>query len=99
MAGAATSSRDPGADPMAVLRMPPLGDAEFRFISGFVGRHCGIVIGAQKRQLVQGRLARRLRELGLTDWRAYCARLEQQPDEEIDALVSAISTNVTAFFR
>ena len=99
MAGAATSNRDPGADPMAVLRMPPLGDAEFRFISGFVGRHCGIVLGAQKRQLVQGRLARRLRELGLADWRAYCARLEQQPDAEIDALVSAISTNVTAFFR
>lgn len=79
--------------------VPPIDDAAFHFLAGFVGKYCGIVLGEQKRQLVQGRLARRMRELGLGSWRAYCERLECDPDVEIDALVSAISTNVTSFFR
>ena len=44
---------------------PQLGDAEFEFIRLVVGENAGIVLGPNKRQLVQGRLARRLRELGL----------------------------------
>lgn len=86
-------------DTAAVHPLPPIDDAAFAFLAGFVGRHCGIVLTGQKRQLVQGRLARRLRELGLPDWRGYCERVERQPEAELDALVSAISTNVTAFFR
>ena len=42
---------------------PVLGDAEFDFIRHVVGENAGIVLGPNKRQLVQGRLARRLREL------------------------------------
>ncbi len=76
-----------------------LGEREFKFLAQFVYQHSGIVLGPHKRQLVQGRLGKRLRQLGLTDWQAYCDYLNAQPDDELDALVSAISTNVTAFFR
>jgi chemotaxis protein methyltransferase CheR len=40
---------------------PVLGDAEFEFLRHVVGENAGIVLGPNKRQLVQGRLARRLR--------------------------------------
>ena len=78
---------------------PSLGDAEFQFLRDFVYRHCGIALGEQKHQLVQGRLLRRLRALGLKDFGAYCQLLRQDPDAELGELASAISTNVTSFFR
>jgi len=48
-----------------------LGDTEFAFLCSFVYKHCGIVLGEHKRQLVQGRLARRLRALKLPGFDAY----------------------------
>lgn len=77
----------------------PLQDEDFRFIAGFVFERCGIVLGDNKRQLVYGRLLRRLRELGLRSFADYCRRLREQPEEELDPLSSVITTNVTGFFR
>lgn len=74
-------------------------DADFRFLRELVAAKCGIVLGEHKRQLVYGRLARRLRALGLSSFAQYCELLRREPEAELDALVSAISTNVTAFFR
>ncbi|HJP99803.1 MAG TPA: protein-glutamate O-methyltransferase CheR [Rhodanobacteraceae bacterium] len=76
-----------------------LGDAEFRFLSGFVQEHCGITMGEHKRPLLQGRLQRRLRALELESFGDYCELLRRDPDSELGAFVSAVSTNVTAFFR
>ena len=76
-----------------------LGDTEFKFLSDFVYKQCGIVLGEHKRQLVQGRLLRRLRALGLDGFDAYVDLLRTDPDSELGELASAISTNVTAFFR
>ena len=76
-----------------------LSDSAFAFLSEFVHRHCGIVLGEHKRQLVQGRLRRRLRVLGLDSFDAYANRLRNDPGSEVEELTSAISTNVTAFFR
>jgi chemotaxis protein methyltransferase CheR len=76
-----------------------LSDAEFRFLSGFVQQHCGMTMGDHKRQLLQGRLQRRLRALGLDSFGDYCELLRRDPGGELDAFVSAVSTNVTAFFR
>lgn len=76
-----------------------LRDPEFRFLSEFVTRRCGITMGEQKRQLLQGRLQRRLRALGLAGFEDYCELLRQDPDSEIGEFMSAVSTNVTSFFR
>ena len=78
---------------------PVLGDAEFEFLRQFVLTHCGISLGDHKRQLVQGRLLRRLRALKLDGFAAYCHLLRSDPDAEMGELASAISTNVTSFFR
>lgn len=76
-----------------------LGDAEFEFLRKFVYEHCGISLGEHKRQLVQGRLFRRLRALGLPGFASYCDLLRNDPQSELGELASAISTNVTSFFR
>ena len=78
---------------------PILADAEFEFIRHVIGENAGIVLGPNKRQLVQGRLARRLRELGLPSYEAYCNHVRNSGPEELVGLINALTTNVTAFFR
>jgi chemotaxis protein methyltransferase CheR len=78
---------------------PLLGDAEFHFLRDFVYQQCGISLSDQKRQLVQGRLLRRLRALGMKDFASYCELLRRDPEGELGELASVISTNVTSFFR
>ena len=78
---------------------PQLRDTEFDFIRHVVSENAGIVLGPNKRQLVQGRLARRLRELGLPSYEAYCNFLRDAGPEELVGLINAITTNVTSFFR
>src|SRR5688572_29842926 len=78
---------------------PQLGDAEFDFIRHVIAENAGIVLGPNKRQLVQGRLARRMRELHLTSYEAYCEHVRESGPEELVGLINAITTNVTSFFR
>ena len=78
---------------------PVLGQADFQFLRAFVLEHCGIALGEHKHQLVQGRLFRRLRALGLSNFSSYCELLRNDPHSELGELASAISTNVTSFFR
>lgn len=78
---------------------PLLGNAEFEYLRAFVLEHCGIALGEHKHQLVQGRLQRRLRALKLPGFASYCELLRSDPYSELGELASAISTNVTSFFR
>lgn len=88
-----------GNTAVAGMNGPTLGDAEFNFLRTFVYEQCGISLGEHKRQLVQGRLLRRLRALKLRDFKSYCELLRHDPQAELGELASAISTNVTAYFR
>lgn len=78
---------------------PVLRDAEFEFIRHVVGENAGIVLGPNKRQLVQGRIARRMRELGLRSYESYCEHVRNSGPEELVGLINALTTNVTSFFR
>jgi chemotaxis protein methyltransferase CheR len=77
-----------------------LQDGDFRHIVKLVMDTAGIVLGEKKRAFVQGRLGRRLRILGLSDFAQYC-RLLESPDGDTERLnlINAITTNHTAFFR
>ncbi|MFC0202390.1 CheR family methyltransferase [Paracoccus rhizosphaerae] len=79
---------------------PQLSDVQFRKIAGLVYEDSGIILSEAKRSLLMARLNRRLRALSLPDYGAYCQRLDSRdgPDERRH-LLSAITTNVTAFFR
>ncbi len=73
--------------------------ADFRFIRDLVAERTGIMLSENKRDLVYGRLSRRLRELGLSCFRDYCSLLEKGESEEMVQFVNAITTNLTSFFR
>src|SRR5262249_49823721 len=77
-----------------------LHDRDSQQITRLVREKTGIVLGDRKRDLVYGRLSRRLRALGFGDFSDYCAHLES-PDGESECrmMVNAITTNLTGFFR
>jgi chemotaxis protein methyltransferase CheR len=75
-------------------------DQDFRFLSQLAYEQTGIVLSDHKRDMVYGRLARRLRALDLTDFTDYCIFLKSDEGSvEISHLVNAITTNLTSFFR
>jgi chemotaxis protein methyltransferase CheR len=60
----------------------------------------GIALADSKRDLVYGRLARRLRALGMSSFRQYRDYLQGVDGErEIEKFINSISTNHTKFFR
>jgi chemotaxis protein methyltransferase CheR len=83
----------------AAIYGPQLSEREFDFIRHVIAENAGIVLGPNKRQLVQGRLARRLRELHLPSFEGYCEHVRNSGPEELVGLINALTTNVTAFFR
>jgi chemotaxis protein methyltransferase CheR len=76
-----------------------LTDSQFGEISRLVKSLCGINLHTGKRELVRARLTRRLRELQLPSFDLYLQRLKEDDGEEIVAMLDAISTNLTRFFR
>ncbi len=76
-----------------------LTGAEFDRLRHLVREHTGIALSEAKRELVYGRLARRLRRLKLGSFAEYCTLIESNASAEIQELTSAITTNLTAFFR
>jgi chemotaxis protein methyltransferase CheR len=77
-----------------------MSDADFASISALIHRQTGIVIGPAKRSLLISRLSRRLRLRALGSFADYRVLLDgPDGEEERRALVSAITTNVTRFFR
>ncbi len=60
----------------------------------------GLCFPPAKTDMLRARLARRLTSLGMTDYRSYLAHLTSlQGDGEKPLLVSALTTNVSQFFR
>lgn len=76
-----------------------LTDRDFSYLCKLVGEHAGISLGEQKRQLVYGRLTRRLRQLQIPDFAGYCAYVQKNTQSEIGEIINAITTNLTSFFR
>jgi chemotaxis protein methyltransferase CheR len=76
-----------------------LNDAEFDRLRGLVHEHTGIALSDAKRELVYGRLGKRLRALGLGSFADYCRLVESGHPEELQELTNAITTNLTSFFR
>lgn len=74
-------------------------DKNFRFIVKFIADHAGIVMSDAKRDLVYGRLVRRLRARKLTSFSDYCKLIESGDAEELEHCVNALTTNLTSFFR
>jgi len=84
---------------LAIAGDYPLTDAQFNRIRQLVREHTGIALSEAKRQLVYGRLARRLRALKLESFGEYVELLERGVEAELEEFTNAITTNLTSFFR
>jgi chemotaxis protein methyltransferase CheR len=92
--GALPNSR---ADAIGEVR---LSDAELSRIVRLVYQRSGITLHSGKRALVLARLQKRLRAGGFSSFREYLAYAEGDTSgAEITALLDAIATNHTSFFR
>ena len=78
----------------------PLSAQAYDFLANLVYERSRIRLGSDKQSLVAGRLAQRLRSLGLSDYEQYCSLLISPDGEnEVGELIDLISTNHTHFFR
>lgn len=77
----------------------PITDREFTLFQELIYKEAGIYLAPVKRSLLEGRLARRLRELGLQSFGAYYHFVIEKGEEEQIRLLDAVSTNETHFFR
>jgi chemotaxis protein methyltransferase CheR len=73
--------------------------ADFQRVRELVKARAGIDLGPQKQSLVYGRLARRVRALGLPTFQAYLGVVEDAEGDEAREFINALTTNVTEFFR
>ena len=74
--------------------------SDFRKIAAMLHGDAGIALPESKATLVYSRLAKRLRALGLSSFRDYCALVSEQDGiDERQRMLSALTTNVTRFFR
>lgn len=79
-----------------------LTDRQFDTLGGLITSSLGIKMPDSKRVMLQGRLQRRVRQLGLPNLQAYYEQYfpEGRPQEgELDQLFDLATTNQTAFFR
>lgn len=64
-----------------------------------IREHAGIKLGEHKRQLVSGRLRRRMRVLGIDSYGEYRRYLQDNLGQELGEFINALTTNLTSFFR
>ncbi len=74
--------------------------ADFHSIARLLHDETGITMHEGKATLLYSRLGKRLRALGMTDFRSYCELVAQPAElEERGRMIRALTTNVTRFFR
>ena len=74
-------------------------DRDFRRVCELIHQRAGIALAPAKRDMVYGRLSRRLRALGLQTFQEYLDKLERDGGDEWQAFTNALTTNLTSFFR
>jgi len=77
-----------------------MSKSEFEFISAKAKNEFGLSLSSDKLSLVQSRLSKRLRLLSIDSFSTYCSLLSTaKGQQEAMHMLSALTTNVTHFFR
>ncbi|WP_240125324.1 CheR family methyltransferase [Thermomonas alba] len=74
-------------------------DRDFRRACKMIYARAGIHLAEHKRDMVYSRLSRRLRARGFSRFSDYLDFVEQHPEQEEQAFINALTTNLTSFFR
>jgi chemotaxis protein methyltransferase CheR len=81
----------------------PLSHFNFERLTRFIKNYSGIALNTSRRTMLEGRLRRRCRAVGIDDVNEYCRILFDETGPEIDTeivhLMDAVTTNKTDFFR
>jgi chemotaxis protein methyltransferase CheR len=81
------------------MALTELDETSFKRFRDIIYEESGIKLNESKRALMQSRLMKRLRELGMDGYRDYYGYLMDNYRDEIVNLINAITTNKTDFFR
>ncbi len=77
-----------------------LDQRQFSRIQRIVYQRCGINLESGKEELVQSRLSRRLESVGLDSYEQYVKYVtDDSSGKELAAMIEALTTNKTGFFR
>jgi chemotaxis protein methyltransferase CheR len=75
-------------------------DSDYYRLSELAQKYAGINFMEAKRELVYGRLQKRVRSHNMKSFKQYCDYLEaDESSDEMRHFINAITTNVTSFFR
>ena len=92
-----TLTAGPASDAAGAI---PMSQEDFNRIASRVQDDYGIQLPQAKKELVYSRLLRRVRSLGFSNFGAYCDHVESVAGlPERTEMLSALTTNVTHFFR
>src|ERR1700744_6339886 len=74
---------------------------EFKTFRELIPRKTGIWLRDGKQAMLAGRLSKRLRHHGMTDFATYAAYVEKVQDggKELAEIINCVTTNKTSFFR
>ena len=73
---------------------------DFEFVRRTIYNYCGIYINNGKEALVQTRLNKRMKKLGISTFHEYLKLIEnQKPKGEFLSFVDVLTTNKTSFYR
>ncbi len=94
----------PGSTPSLSLPaegLQCLSEGEFRTLATFIESELGIRMPETKKVMLESRLLKRLRHLGLPDYEAYIRFVfsEEGRASELINMIDAVTTNKTDFFR
>lgn len=79
---------------------PVLKNHEFAWIRDYLYQHTGIVLSDRKQALVSGRLDKRLRHYGFSNYSDYFRRFDKAGfEQETLMAIDLLTTNETYFFR
>ena len=94
------ATRRPSAEIVVadVMREFAFSNVDFLSLAQLAYDHAGIVLQESKRNMVYGRLSRRLRALQLNTFRDYREYLAAH-ERELERFINSLSTNHTKFFR
>ncbi len=73
--------------------------ADFNILRQISNQHSGILVPDDKFDMFYSRLSKRVRILGLANFKQYCHYLQNHPDQEFTEFINAVTTNLTSFFR
>lgn len=75
-------------------------DVGFDALSKLAYREAGLVLSSSKSAMIQSRLRHRLKALSISNLSDYCNIIEGESGrQELPHMISALTTNVTGFFR